>query len=172
MTPKRIMIFGRSGSGKSTFAAWLHKKTDLPLYHLDKYFFVENWVEREYGEFLKIQQELVDQEEWIIEGNSVRSLEMRYQKADLCLFFNYPKWLCLWRIIKRTFQRKRAIDDRAPNCPERFSWKLIKYSWTFEKRIQYTLSSLRELHPKTPVFEVRMDQDVQEICKRYFPGSL
>jgi adenylate kinase family enzyme len=44
----RICIFGRPGSGKSTFAHKLHLKTGLPLYHLDRYFFVANWVERDY----------------------------------------------------------------------------------------------------------------------------
>ena len=36
--PQRIMIFGRPGSGKSTFAVELALKLNLPLYHLDKYF--------------------------------------------------------------------------------------------------------------------------------------
>lgn len=36
---QKICIFGRPGSGKSTFALQLHKKLNLPLYHLDKYFY-------------------------------------------------------------------------------------------------------------------------------------
>jgi adenylate kinase family enzyme len=36
---KRIMIFGRPGSGKSTFATWLSRALNLPLHHLDKHFY-------------------------------------------------------------------------------------------------------------------------------------
>jgi len=38
--PKKIMIVGIPGSGKSTFALKLSQFLDLPLYHLDKYFFI------------------------------------------------------------------------------------------------------------------------------------
>lgn len=48
----KIMIFGRPGGGKSTSANQLSKELGLPIYHLDKYFYVENWVERNYQEFL------------------------------------------------------------------------------------------------------------------------
>lgn len=41
-----IMIFGKPGSGKSTFAFWLHQKTKIPLYYLDKYIYLQNWQER------------------------------------------------------------------------------------------------------------------------------
>lgn len=58
--PSKIMIFGRPGSGKSTFSDALHKQTGLPLHHIDKYYFVENWVERDRQEFLDIQQSIVD----------------------------------------------------------------------------------------------------------------
>ncbi|HXF90407.1 MAG TPA: AAA family ATPase, partial [Candidatus Nitrosotenuis sp.] len=94
-SPKRIVIFGRPGCGKSTFALSLHQATGIPLYHLDKYFFTSNWVERDYGEFLAIQQSIIDQDQWIIDGNSIRSLEMRFARADLVLYFNYSKWVCL-----------------------------------------------------------------------------
>jgi adenylate kinase family enzyme len=52
---KKIMIFGRPGSGKSTFALDLQKMLKIPFYHLDKYFFRDNWVERDYDEFLEKQ---------------------------------------------------------------------------------------------------------------------
>jgi len=32
----KVMIFGRPGSGKSTFALALSQKTGLPLHHLDR----------------------------------------------------------------------------------------------------------------------------------------
>ena len=72
MAIKRIMIMGRSGSGKSTFAYRLHVQTKLPLYHLDKYFFTDFWVEQDYQQFLGLQQSFVNEDEWIIDGNSTK----------------------------------------------------------------------------------------------------
>ena len=61
------MIFGRPGSGKSTFATWLSNFYPLPIYHLDKYFYIRNWLERDYNEFLEIQENIVNSESWIID---------------------------------------------------------------------------------------------------------
>lgn len=44
--PQKIMIFGRPGSGKSTFALQLHKLTEIPLHHVDKHFFEAGWQKR------------------------------------------------------------------------------------------------------------------------------
>ncbi len=42
------MIFGRPGSGKTTFAFQLSQKTGLPLYHIDRHFYIDNWIARDY----------------------------------------------------------------------------------------------------------------------------
>ena len=39
----KIAIIGNAGSGKSTLGFELHKKLDLPLYHLDQYYWKPNW---------------------------------------------------------------------------------------------------------------------------------
>ena len=56
---QKIMIFGRPGNGISNFALWLSATLKLPLHHWDKHFFIENWVQREYKEFLTIQENIV-----------------------------------------------------------------------------------------------------------------
>lgn len=157
---KHIMIMGRSGSGKSTFALRLHNKTKIPLYHLDKHFFCENWVERDYNEFLSIQDTLVNQSSWIIDGNSTKSFELRYRLADVCLYFNFPRRICYWRVFKRLFYKDPLIDDRAPQCNERVSWALLKYMWGFEKRVAPLLSKLRTDYPNVMFIEVHSDKAV------------
>lgn len=86
----KIMVIGRPGSGKSTFAVWLAKALNISIIHLDKYFFEKNWIERDYQEFLSSQKDMISRENWIIDGNSTKSYEMRYACADLCLYFNFP----------------------------------------------------------------------------------
>jgi len=161
------MIFGRPGSGKSTFAYELHKKTGLPLYHLDKYFYIENWVERDYQEFLDIQQELVNQSRWIIDGNCTRSLEMRYQKADLCLYFNYPKYTCIFRILKRHIKGS-PFDDRAPGCKEKTDLKFLKYIWTFENRVDDKIATLKSKYPGVRFIEINNNTDLKQLKKELF----
>ena len=51
--PQRIMIMGRSGSGKSTFSIKLQNILNIPLFHLDKYFFTTRWQQRDYHSMIK-----------------------------------------------------------------------------------------------------------------------
>lgn len=160
---KRIMIMGRSGSGKSTFAYELHQKTNFPLYHLDKYFFMDYWQERNYQEFIAIQQALVEQDEWIIDGNSTKSFELRYKRADVCLYFNFPRTLCYWRVFKRLIYKDIAIDDRADNCREKVSWPLLKYMWGFEKRVNPILNLLKQNYPDVRFIEINSDTSLEKL---------
>ncbi len=148
------MIFGRPGSGKSTFAHQLHSKTKIPLYHLDKYFFIANWEKRDNDDFMRIQNEIVRSESWIIDGNCTQSLETRYAQADVCFYFNFSKILCLWRICKRIFHNRSHIDDRADGCDEVVRWVLIKYMWTFEKRVSERISHLKHKYSHVKFIEI------------------
>jgi adenylate kinase family enzyme len=159
----KIMIFGRPGSGKSTFALRLHKHTKIPLHHLDKHFFESNWVERNYQEFLEIQQAIVGGESWIIDGNSTRSLEMRYSRADLVLYFNYSLPLCYWRTFKRLFDKNPEIDDRAPDCQETVSFKLLRYMWRFEKRVETQMQIFNDTYHQVKFIEIKSDRDLRKL---------
>jgi len=140
----------------------------LPLHHLDRHFFTRNWVERDYDEFMSIQHDLVDQEQWIIDGTQVRSLEVRYARADVSIYINYPFWLCLWRILKRRFFKDPRILDRAEGCAEKVSWKLIVYTWRFRKRISDPIPMLRQKYPEVRFFEVNSDKALWRLKQESF----
>jgi adenylate kinase family enzyme len=162
---QRIMIFGLPGSGKSTFAVHLAHRLKLPLHHLDKHFYIENWVERDKEQFLNIQQNLVNQDRWIIDGNAIRSLEMRYSRADLVLYFATSRPICFGRLIKRRFFKNKYIQDRAEGCGESLPSHLIKYMWTFDRRVQPILEQLQKSYPLTPFYKIRSMQDLEEVLK-------
>lgn len=165
----KIMIFGRPGSGKSTFSLWLHRKTNIPLYHLDKHFYESGWKERDHDEFLKIQRQILSTSKWIVDGNNLQSLEMRYSEAEIALYFSYPRWQCYLRILKRIVHKNKEIKDRAENCPERIQWKLLKYIWGFEKRVHPTLVKLLQKYPRTRLIEIKNEQALNLLKEEFFP---
>jgi adenylate kinase family enzyme len=166
ISAKRIMIFGRAGSGKSTFALYVSKRLNLPLYHLDKYFFIDNWGACPKEEFLKIQQNFVDQEEWIIDGNSINSLEMRYARADIAIYMCYSRILCIWRVIKRFFTKDPAIDDRAPNCKERITFSLLRYMWNFDERVKNIIVNLKSKYPTVEFHKITNDAELKTLLHK------
>lgn len=165
---RRIMIFGRPGSGKSTFAHRLARAIGYPLYHLDKYFYAERWTEQDQGELLSFLHQMVGQECWIIDGNSTRLLEQRWQRADLVLYFNVDRWTCLYRLVKRWLYKSPHIDDRASNCPDALCYPLLKYMWGFESHVSHKVSNLREIHPNSEFHELNRNEEIEDLFQHIF----
>lgn len=165
----RIIIIGKPGSGKSTAAAKLSKKLGIPVYHIDKIFFTHNWEKRNIQEFLQLKQQWIDQDNWIIEGQATRWLEARFSRATLCIHFELPFWLCLWRIFKRRFFCKdTTIQDRAPKCKEVIRWDLLHYTWNYEKRGGKRVKEAHKKYPNVPFYTVRSDKEVQKLITKLF----
>jgi len=102
-------------------------------------------------------------ERWIIDGNNTRSLEMRFERADLVIYFNFPKAICLFRIFKRFLRPNTSFDDRAAGCVERITWSLLRYMWGFEKRVVQDVKKLKEQYPQVPFKEIKNNRDLDNL---------
>lgn len=137
---KKIAIVGCAGSGKTTLAFALQKKLQLPLYHLDHYYWLPNWERVPLEQFKAIHDSLCDKDSWIIEGSYVKFFSYRAQKADLIIFTDLPRYQCLWYVLKRswTYLGQEAIPGNPAGCKQKIlSWKFfgfLQWVWTFNKR--------------------------------------
>lgn len=130
---KRIAVIGNAGSGKSTLAQKLHAIFNLPVIHLDQYFWKPGWVRPDSGEYKKVHDQLCDKEKWIIDGINLKHLEYRIQRADIIIFLNMPRWVCFWNIFKRAFHYYgKETPSSAPGCVERFDREFLKWVWDFK----------------------------------------
>lgn len=118
---KRILIIGNAGSGKTTFARQLAKRTGIPLVHLDRLYWCGSWEHLSRDEFDKLLQAELERPEWIIDGNFNRTLPHRLKYCDTVFFFDLPTFSCLAGITKRIITNYgRSRDDMGGNCTERF----------------------------------------------------
>ena len=92
---KKVLILGCPGAGKSTFARKLRDKTGLPLYYLDMIWHKPDGTTITKQEFDAKLSEIIKQEEWIIDGNYGRTLEMRFEECDTVFFLDLPTNVCL-----------------------------------------------------------------------------
>ena len=98
---KKIIVIGCPGSGKSTFSKSLHQITKIPLYHLDMLFWNEDKTTVEKSVFLDRLSKIIENSEWIIDGNYGSTMELRMQKCDTVIFLDYPLEVCLDGIKER-----------------------------------------------------------------------
>ena len=106
---KRIIVLGCPGSGKSTFAVKLSKVLNLPLYHLDNIWWKKDRTHISRNEFDEKLQELLDKEQWIIDGDYSRTYEVRIKSADTVIFLDYDVGTCLESIYNRTGKVRNDI---------------------------------------------------------------
>lgn len=159
----RVVIFGKPGSGKSTLAHWLSVTRRLPLYHIDKFFFEKHWQEREPSLFRQELNRIIESPQWIIDGNNTRSIESRWSQADLVIYLNFSRIVCLWRLIKRRLFPNHHIDDRAEGCPEIIRWILLKYLWQFDSRASNTIIELSRRYPTVTFLEIHNNQALKRL---------
>lgn len=92
---EKAIIIGCPGAGKSTFARKLKEKTGLPLFYLDMIWHKEDGTNISRDEFDGKIKEIMKKEQWILDGNYIRTLEMRLKECDTVFLLDYPLELCL-----------------------------------------------------------------------------
>jgi adenylate kinase family enzyme len=132
---KKIAITGNCGAGKSHFAKRLSKILKIDVIHLDKYYWKPNWQKTEKEEWQALHQNLLNLDEWIIDGNYKSTLDQRLEAADTVIFLNFSKPLCLFRAIKRRyFPDTDRTQDLGGNNKERLTWNFIYWILTYPKK--------------------------------------
>ena len=98
---KKIIVIGCPGSGKSTVSRALHNKTGIPLHHLDMMYWNANKATVEKSVFLERLSDVLEKDEWIIDGNYSSTMELRMVACDTVIFLDYPLDVCLDGIRER-----------------------------------------------------------------------
>lgn len=174
---KKIAIVGCAGSGKTTLALELQKKLQLPLYHLDQYYWLPNWERVELATFKAKHNQLCDEEAWIIEGSYVKFLPYRVQQADVIIYTDLPRYLCMWYVLKRSWNHwGQVIPGNPEGCKQRIlSWKFfgfLQWVWTFNKRYRLMiLDILDEAKATKKVYILKSFKEMNDFMKRGSNGG-
>ena len=98
---KKVIVIGCPGSGKTTFAEKLQKKTGLPLYYLDAIWHKPDKTHIPREEFDERIKEIFNTDKWIIDGNYSRTIEMRLKECDTVFMFDLPTEVCIQGATER-----------------------------------------------------------------------
>jgi len=144
---KRILIIGCGGSGKSTLSKKLGKQLNLPVIHLDEYYWNPGWKPTTSEVWSEKVDDLISQEAWIMDGNYGGTMRARIERADANVFLHFPTLVCLYRVLKRTFKYFGKTRPNMPkNCPERFSLEFYHYILIYNLTRVPTIKKLLNEH--------------------------
>ncbi|MDF1690543.1 MAG: adenylate kinase [Cycloclasticus sp.] len=102
---KKVAVFGKPGSGKSTLSKKLASATGIKLYALDSILYKENGEEIDRQNYVEAHESIISSEAWIIEGfgpiNSLNSFNRRIEEADTLIYIELPYSTTYWLVTKR-----------------------------------------------------------------------
>ena len=102
---RRILVYGVTGSGKSTMAAQLSAATGIPWHAVDDLTWLPGWVEVPQEEQRRRMEAICAGPEWILDTayGAWRDIPLRYAPTVVAL--DYPRWFSLLRLLRRTLVR-------------------------------------------------------------------
>jgi adenylate kinase family enzyme len=110
---RRILVYGVTGSGKTTLAAALGAATGIAWHAVDDLTWEPGWVQVPVAEQRRRIAAICAGPEWILDTAYGAWLDVPLARAQLVVALDYPRWFSLQRLLRRTLAR---MVDRRPIC--------------------------------------------------------
>ncbi len=101
----RIAVHGASGSGKSTLARILAERLGLPRTELDGLFHQPGWTELATESFRAEVARVAGGDRWVIEGNYRQVRDLVWDRVELVVVLDLPRWTVMRQLVARTIRR-------------------------------------------------------------------
>lgn len=161
---QKVVVIGSPGAGKSTFARKLREKTGLPLYYLDMVWHRPDQTNISREEFDARLEEILAEDRWIIDGNYLRTLEMRIKACDTVFLLDYPMDVCLQGAEERIGTEREDLPWVEQEFDGEFRQEILDFPKEQRPRIRELLEQY-QTGRKVYVFRCREEADT------YFPGK-
>ena len=169
--PRRVLVAGASGAGKTTLARRIGAALDLPHTEIDGLHHGAGWVKR--PEFEADVDAFTARDRWVTEWqyDSVRPLLA--ERADLLVWLDLPFPIVLARVVRRTVRRRVRREElwngnyEAPlhtffTDPEHVVRWSIRCRASYRERVP----ALGAEHPHLTVVRLRGGRDVDRWLSR------
>ena len=125
---KKIIIIGSSGAGKSVFSQKLKDITNLPLYHLDMLYHKKDGTHISKEELEEKLKSIFKEENWIIDGNYQRTLELRLKECDTVFLLDFSTDICIAGAESRIGKKRDDMPWIEEKLDEEFKKGIIDFS--------------------------------------------
>jgi hypothetical protein len=115
----RILILGRTGSGKTTLARQVAAALDVRHVELDSLYFGPDFSTAPLDVLRERTTEAIAGDRWVTDGNKRAVRDLVWPRADTVIWLDYPFYVSLWRLAKRARTRTATISAKAAQTGRR-----------------------------------------------------
>jgi hypothetical protein len=116
---ERIVILGRTGSGKTTLARQLAAALGVPHVELDSLYFGPDLSRAPLSLLRDRTSAAIAGDRWVTDGNKRVVRDLVWPWADTIIWLDYPMHVSLWRLAKRARTRTSALSAQAAQTGRR-----------------------------------------------------
>ncbi|WP_407538953.1 AAA family ATPase [Deinococcus radiomollis] len=109
--PRRIVVTGTTGSGKTTLARAIAARLNLPHAEQDAWNHLPEWQEAPVEQFRAAVDAFTAQPGWVMDGNYTKANDIGWTRADTLIWLDYPGPLVFWRLLRRTLRRGYTREE-------------------------------------------------------------
>ena len=166
--PRRVLVAGVSGTGKTTLAKRIAELVDSTHVEIDALFHGRNWTPR--PEFLADVRSFVATDTWTTEWQYDSARHLLAEKADLLVWLDLPfVRVTLPRLFRRTVRRRHAREELwngnvEPPLQTFFTDREHIVRWAFQTRRKYSelVPRLGLEQPHLVVVRLRSQREVEK----------
>ena len=132
-SPRRIIVLGRAGAGKSMVTRAICRALDLPAIHLDALYWLPGWVPCEHALFRERIEAAIAGDGWVVDGTYSFTLEWTLPRAELVIWVDCPRHVAMRRLLGRAwYPAAGPRADAAPGCSHRVDDEFLRRAWAFD----------------------------------------
>jgi adenylate kinase family enzyme len=149
---QRVSVVGTSGSGKSTIGRAIAERLEVPYLELDGVFHQPGWTPLPDDEFMRRVAAIASETGWVIDGNYGTVQPLVWERAEAVLWLDFPHWLVMARIIRRSIGR--VVRRTELWNGNREDWRtlvardpkksVIRWAWTQHRSIHDRYATARD----------------------------
>lgn len=165
--PRRVLVAGASGAGKTTLAARIGRVLGAPHVEIDALFHGRDWAPRE--SFPADVEAFSAQPEWVTEWQYGAVQGLLAERAELLVWLDLPRARVMRQVVVRTVRRRLRRQRLWNGNIEPPLWTfftdaehIVRWAWSTHAKSAQRVATLRQELPELDIVRLRSRREVQQ----------
>ncbi len=173
--PRRVVVAGATGSGKTTMARRIGAALDLPVTEMDALHHGPAWTPR--PEFMADVETFSSADAWVSEWQYPEARKVLADRADTMVWLDVATPVTMMRVVRRTVARRLRDEELWNGNKEAplhtvFTDRehIVRWAWRTRHLLRELVPEVAATHPELVIVRLRDRSDVDRFVTRLSAG--